>query len=139
MINTLVQNHIIVMYDGECGFCDHWVQWILRHNPSQKMRFIALQSEIGRKMLKRYNLNFDLKSIVVIRRDRAFLKTQAIAIILENLNNPIRHMRNLFYIIPTFIANVGYDIVAKYRYMILGKTDTCQIPTPEHRKFFLVS
>lgn len=137
MNNTAIEKYIITLYDGECGFCDHWVRWILRQRPSQNIRFVALQSDQGRELLQQQNIEFDLKSIVVIHQNKSYQKSKAIALILKNINSSFRHFSLLFQIIPTIIADAGYDFVAKYRYNIIGKNDSCEIPSPEQRKFFL--
>lgn len=139
MTNSISENYTVILYDGECGFCNHWVQWILRRKPSEKMRFMPLQSDTGRQILKDNQLDFDLNSIVVVDKDIAYQKSRAIQLILKNINSPYRYASVLLHVIPTIIADTVYDFIAKHRYKIIGKSNVCDIPLPEQRRFFIMN
>ena len=46
-------------------------------------------------------------------------------------------MSSIFYLIPRFIRDFIYDMIAKYRYKILGKTDTCYMPKKDEKRLFV--
>ena len=55
-VSVSLKDKFIVFYDGECGFCNHWVQWILEKDTKDKFLFSSLQSEFGQKFLNDRNL-----------------------------------------------------------------------------------
>ena len=137
MTNHLTEQYVVVLYDGECGFCNHWLRWILKHKPSENIRFLPLQSDEGKNILKHHKIRYDLTSIIVAHKGKIYQKSTAIHFILKNVSSSIRHLGIVLSITPTFLADMVYSIVAKHRHRIMGNTDSCGIPTPEERKFFL--
>ena len=127
----------IVLFDGVCVFCNHSVNFIIRHDRRDLYRFAPLQSEIGKRLLAQYGLDPEsVDSVVLIENGRACAKTSAALRICRNLDGMWPLMYG-FIIVPAFVRNVVYDIIAKYRYRWWGKLDACMMPTPEVRRKFL--
>lgn len=100
-------------------------------------RFAALQSDTGIELQKKLGIDpTDLQSIILIEGNRYFKKTTAALRIAKDLTFPYYLLYPLI-IIPPFIRNIAYNIIAKYRYKWFGKKDACRIPTPEERAKFL--
>ena len=128
---------LIVLYDGVCGFCNSSVQLIIRNDRRGRFRFAALQSEVGEALLRRHGLpTEELESVVLIEEGRAYRKSRAALRIARRLDGAWRAFWPLI-VIPAPLADVFYDLVAKHRYRLFGKYDTCQIPSPEIRSRFL--
>ena len=73
-------NHkpVLILFDGVCNLCNGLVQFIIRRDPNAKFKFASLQSEVGRSLLKQFNIDPDLlHSIVVIDNDVAFQRSDA--------------------------------------------------------------
>ena len=127
----------IVLYDGVCGLCDRSVQIILRNDRRGRFRFAALQSDAGRALLDRFGLPPQaLDSIVLVDGDRVWRKSRAALRIARGMDAPWPLLWPLA-IVPSRMADVFYDLVAKNRYRIFGKLDACMIPPPEVRARFL--
>ncbi len=130
-------NHPIILFDGICNLCNGSVQYVIRHDPAALFRFASLQSESGRQLLKNLGLpqnNFN--SFVLIQNGRAF--TQSTAAL--NVAKQLKGFSKLIYgfiIVPPFIRNRVYKIIAKNRYKWFGERDHCMIPTPELKSRFL--
>ena len=125
----------IILYDGVCGFCDHTIQFILQHKPHPFIRFVPYQSELGEQICFRFDI-VDMDSIVLIENQKYYNKSTAVLRIAGKLQSRWNWLQYLQFV-PKLIRDYFYDLIAKNRYHILGKTNQCRIPTPEERSFFI--
>jgi predicted DCC family thiol-disulfide oxidoreductase YuxK len=127
----------IVLFDGVCNFCDASVNFIIDRDKKNIFRFAALQSEKGQEILDYFNLNkSDFDSFIFIENNKAYKKSSAALLVAKKLGG----FWGLFYsliIIPKFLRDFFYNIIAKNRYKLFGKKDACRIPTPEFKEKFL--
>ena len=127
----------LVLYDGTCGLCSRSVQLILRHDRRGRFRFAALQSDAGRALLRRHGLPVDqLDSVVLVEGGRAYTKSRAALRIARGMDAPWPALRALA-VVPRPVADFVYDRVARSRYRLFGRQESCMIPTPEIRSRFL--
>ncbi|PKP50643.1 MAG: hypothetical protein CVT95_02375 [Bacteroidetes bacterium HGW-Bacteroidetes-12] len=121
----MLTNHNIILFDGECNFCSFWVKFIIKRDKKDAFRFASLQSEVGKQFLTKFNISKNVDTVVFIQKDIVFVKSTAALTILKTLGG----FWSLFYvlmIIPHFIRNFFYDLIAKYRYVFFRK-NTCQL------------
>lgn len=127
----------VILFDGECNFCDSSIQFIIKRDPKGLFHFASLQSEAGQELLKKYDVPANIDSIVLIEKDKAYYKSTAAMRICLRLQGAWK----LFYgftIVPSFIRNIAYDFIAKNRYKWFGKKEeSCMLPSPSVRKRFL--
>lgn len=129
--------HPIVLFDGVCNFCDDTVQFVIKCDPFAVLRFAPLQSETGQRLLETHGLSkTDLDTMVLIDGDRCFTRSTAALEICSRLPEPWNSLR-LFRIVPRFIRDVVYNLIARNRYRWFGKKETCMVPTPDIRRRFL--
>lgn len=126
----------IILFDGECNFCDKSVQFIIKRDPNGYFKFASLQSEIGEELLKKYQVPSSIDSIILIQNDQYYIKSSAALRICKYLKGPWKLFSTLI-IVPRPIRNFFYGIIAKNRYKWFGKQESCMLPTPEQRKRFL--
>lgn len=127
----------LVLFDGVCNLCNTAVQFIIERDPKQKFYFSSLQSETGKSLLEKYGLaHQNIDSLVLIQNGKAYIKSTAALRIAYQLKGPVR-IFSIFRILPKFIRNFAYDIIAKNRYLWFGKREHCMIPAPALRKRFL--
>jgi predicted DCC family thiol-disulfide oxidoreductase YuxK len=127
----------IVLYDGVCNFCNNSVQFIIRNEKNSKLQFASLQSELGQKILAEHGMatkSFD--SIVFVHKDKLLLKSRAAFAISAYLKAPLSWLK-VSSILPVFITDFFYSLIADNRYRWFGKTESCMLPTPEIRARFL--
>jgi len=135
-IDELIEAHHIVIYDGVCGFCDASIQFILDQKPSDALRFVSFQSETGQQIMATVGLEINLDTIIFIEKGIVHQKSKAFLKILKHVESSYR-FANYLSIIPSFISNLFYGIIAKYRYKIMGKINQCRLLTQTERAFFL--
>ncbi|WP_345240361.1 thiol-disulfide oxidoreductase DCC family protein [Pontibacillus salipaludis] len=126
----------IVLFDGECNFCDQSVQFIIKRDPQGYFSFASLQSEVGQDLLKKYEIPADTDSFVLIEDGRAYTKSSAALRVCKHLKGAWKTFR-LFAIVPKFVRDAAYEIFAKNRYKWFGKKDSCMLPSKDIRKRFL--
>lgn len=124
----------IVYYDGECGFCNKTVLFVLR-NRKKDFYFIPLQSSEAIKRLSEENIRIDLSSLYYSRESKVYSKSTAVLKIAKDLKFPFPILSYFAWIIPRFLRDFVYDKTAKNRNRLSG--EFCVIPTAEEKKFFL--
>jgi predicted DCC family thiol-disulfide oxidoreductase YuxK len=130
-------NKAIILFDGVCNFCDRSVQFVLKRDKKAYFNFTSLQSEIGQNLLEKYKIPKDkFESLVLIENDKAFLFSTGALRIARKLNGAWPLLYG-FIIIPPFIRNFFYKLIANNRYRLFGKKEECMIPSPEWRSRFL--
>lgn len=131
------ENGPIILFDGVCNLCNDAVQFVIKHDPKEKFRFASLQGNNGQKLLRQFQLPANtFNSFVLIQDGKAYTKSTAALKVASQLKGPIRIL-NGFSIVPAFIRNAVYDLIAKKRYSWFGKKDACMIPTPSLQSRFL--
>ncbi|NHW59559.1 DUF393 domain-containing protein, partial [Escherichia coli] len=70
-----------LFYDGDCGVCNRWVQWVLKNDKNDNFRFVALQSSFGQSFLKDRNLPTSNFSTLYLWKPNAFYLTKSDAVI----------------------------------------------------------
>lgn len=137
-ISELPKNKKIILFDGVCNLCDASVQFIIKHDKKDIFRFVALQSDLGQKIIIHIGIqNQNIDSIILYEPGVAYyFKSSAALQIAKNLGG-FFHFGTLFKIIPTGLRNLLYDYVAKNRYKWYGKKESCMIPTAKLKAKFL--
>jgi predicted DCC family thiol-disulfide oxidoreductase YuxK len=135
MIN--LKNKKIILFDGVCNLCNSSVHFIIKKDKKKQFLFTSLQSDAARDILLQFQLkNSELDSILLIENGQVYQKSDAILKIVKHLNG-IWKMCYGFIILPKFIRDYVYIIIAKNRYRWFGKREVCMIPTKELEMRFL--
>ena len=129
--------HRVILFDGECNFCDSSVQFIIKRDPYAHFHFASLQSEIGTVLTKKYSIPEDVDSLVLIEKNKAYTKSDAALRIAKKLDG-LWHLLFIFILVPRPIRDGVYNYIAKNRYKWFGKKElACSLPSPDVRKRFL--
>jgi predicted DCC family thiol-disulfide oxidoreductase YuxK len=132
----------VLLYDGVCGLCNRLVRFVLARDPEGRVRFAPLQSAFAREALSRHGENAEnLDTVFLITgfgtpSERVFQRSRAVLRVLEELPAPWRALAVL-RVLPLRALDRLYDLVARGRYRIFGKSDRCQLPPQERRDRFI--
>lgn len=127
----------IVFFDGVCNFCNYWAMFAIKRDRKKKLRFSPLQGETAKQLLAKYNFNTtSLSSVVLIDKDRLWTQSSAALRICRYLNGGWKLCYG-FIIIPKFIRDFFYNIIARNRYKWWGKTEECMVPSADIKERFL--
>lgn len=127
----------VVFFDGVCNFCNYWVNFAIKRDKKKKLKFAPLQGETAKVVFQKQSLSTStLSTVVFIEEGKVYTQSSAALRICRHLDGGWK----LFYgliVIPKFIRDAIYNVIAKNRYRWFGKTESCMIPTPEMKKRFL--
>jgi len=143
--------HPIILYDGVCGLCNRLNQFVLRRDSDAIFRFASLQSPFAARILTRHGANpQDLDTVyVVVNHDltnydlakvthadeRLLPRSDAIIFVLKKLGGLWKVLAILLQLLP--LRDAAYRLVARNRYRVFGRSETCMLPSPEYRNRFL--
>ncbi|PZU90986.1 MAG: DUF393 domain-containing protein [Chryseobacterium sp.] len=135
-ISLNFKDKFIVFYDGECGFCNHWVQWILEKDKNDKFLFSSLQSEFGQKFLIDRNLPNEVFDTLYLWKPENFYlsKYQAVLKIATEVGG-IYSLASAGKFVPDFIGNQFYNLISRNRKKLAA--NQCFLPNAEQRKKFV--
>ena len=127
----------VVLFDGECNLCNAWVNFVIDRDPTGYFKFSASQAEAARPLLEEYGLTEETGNTVFLVED-GFLhrRSDAALRIARRLTSPWPLFFALI-VIPRFIRDTVYNLIAKNRYRWFGKRDKCRVPTPDLESRFL--
>ena len=130
--------HDIILFDGICNLCNSAVRFIIKRDKSDRYRFAALQSSLGKKLTAERNIDTNkIDSIVLIEPGRAYFIKAPAALRIGKQFGGFWKLLAVFEWVPPVISNWVYDIVAKNRYRWFGRKDQCMIPTAELKEKFI--
>lgn len=131
-----IPNHI-VFFDGKCNFCNSTVDFLMRKNKKKNLYYASLQSDFAQEFLPKYDQDpKELSTIFYYRNGRVFKESGAALRISKELKR-LWPIMIVFLIIPRFIRDAVYRLIAKNRYRLKGRRSTCRLPTEEEKKYFL--
>ena len=127
----------IILFDGVCNFCNRSINIILKHDKDSYFQFAPSQSNAGIDILQQFDLDQKASaSVILIDNEKVFTKTDAVIQIATYLTGWPKSFRLLKFI-PKPIRDFSYDVIAKNRYALFGKKETCRIPDESIRHRFL--
>ena len=126
----------IVFFDGVCNFCNASVQWIIKKEAQALFLFAPLQGDAAKQKLNLDLQNSPPASVILYENGKVYSKSTAALRIARYLKWPWRILV-IFTIVPAFMRDIFYDIIANNRYKWFGKQDSCMLPSAELRSRFL--
>lgn len=122
----------VVLYDGECGLCNHSVKFLLKRDGGQ-LYYAPLQGETAATLRAKHpEIPPTLESVVLVDHDHVYLRSKAFLHGAKYLTRPWR-WAYAFRWLPSFLLDLVYRVVARFRYRIWGKYDACRLPTTDER------
>lgn len=121
----------LVVFDHQCIFCSSFVRFVFAHDASGRFMFAAAQSRLGQALYRHYGLdttNFSTNLVIV--DGILHTKMDAFAAVMRTLGFPWSLLA-VVNAVPRQLANAVYDLIAKNRYRIFGKYETCLMPSKE--------
>lgn len=133
----------IVFFDGVCGFCNRFIQFVLENDKADLFSFASLQSSFANVTLAKRGINSgDLNTVYIIanygtEQEKILNKSDAVFFAGRQLSTWVSPFATVFGFVPKPLRDFGYGIVAKIRYRLFGKLEHCMLPTPETRAKFI--
>ncbi len=138
-----LQDCLLVVYDGQCGFCNGAVRWFLKRDALDRLRFAPSQSPAVAALLLRHGFDCVAPNTLIVVRNAgrpaelALTRTQGLIAMLGELPGLWPTLARVLQGIPQPLRDTGYRLIAALRYRLAGRYATCPIPTAEERASFL--
>ena len=137
-----IQGQALLLYDGVCALCNGVVQFLMKHDRLDRFRYAPLQSSLGREVLARFDIHAFPDGVMLLTDaltpgEHLYQRSDAVAEALQLLGGYWRLVGRVLRLVPRPLRDWGYGIVARFRYRIFGRYDTCPIPPPEQRSRLL--
>ncbi|HXH61402.1 MAG TPA: DCC1-like thiol-disulfide oxidoreductase family protein [Fimbriimonadaceae bacterium] len=129
-------DHPIVFFDGHCGLCNRSVDYIVRKDKNHVFQFAPLQGTTAGELFKGRADDELMNSLWLKDEEGMHQKSTAWLRIMGRLGG-LQALAGVLWILPRTLRDWCYDFVAKRRYRVFGRSETCRIPTPEERAYFL--
>ena len=127
----------VIFFDGVCNLCNASVQFVIAHDKKDQFKFTALQGDYAKEVLSKFNADPQkLNTILLLHEGRLYTKSSAALRVAGKLNGLIP-LLYVFLLVPKFIRDWFYDIIAKNRYQWWGRQESCWVPTPELKNKFI--
>jgi predicted DCC family thiol-disulfide oxidoreductase YuxK len=133
----------IILYDGVCGLCNRLNQFVLKRDRNDRFRFAALQSEFAGRVVQRHGVNPQILDTMYLLlnysqpEERLASRSDAGIEILAELGGVWRALASIMKHLPRWIRDKTYNLIARNRYQLFGKYQTCPIPDEKYRSKFL--
>jgi predicted DCC family thiol-disulfide oxidoreductase YuxK len=126
----------ILFFDGTCGLCDRAVTYIFDRDRAHALVYAPLQGETAKARLPAAKIQ-NLDSMVLLVDGEMLERSTAVFAALALTGGPWKVVSALALAVPRGVRDAAYDLVAKYRYRLFGRTEACRLPSPAERAFFL--
>ncbi|MBP7389594.1 MAG: DUF393 domain-containing protein [Chitinophagales bacterium] len=127
----------VILFDGVCNLCNGAVNLIIDIDKKNVFRFASLQSEYGKTILQKAALSSaNLDTFLLADGDKIYDRSTAALYMFRKLGFPYS-LLFLFIVVPAFIRNGVYNLIARNRYKWFGKTEQCRVPTLELKSKFI--
>ena len=126
---------MIVFFDGVCNLCQGSVRYLIKHDKKGVLKFASLQGNYAKDFVNETEIQ-SMQSILFFDGKMLYKKSTAV-LKLSRLLGGWHQLLLLGYILPRFIRDRLYNIVAKNRYRWFGKKDQCVLPSKGFENRFL--
>jgi predicted DCC family thiol-disulfide oxidoreductase YuxK len=129
--------HPVIVFDAMCVLCSANARFVLRHDRHGHFRLASMQGEAGAALYRRFGIDpADPETMIVVEDDRALRNSDAVLAVWRGLGWPWRAL-GVLRLVPRGLRDGIYGLVARNRYRLFGRRETCWLPTPEQRERLL--
>lgn len=122
----------IVFFDGYCSLCSTLVDWLIRIDKTNKLKFASLQGETATRLLGSHSESIDVNTVIYLRENEKHKRSTAVLWILYDVGG-VWVLTKIFMLIPKSIRDLVYTLIANNRFRFMKRRDTCRIPSPDER------
>lgn len=129
----------VLLFDGVCVLCNAGVDFVIRYDQSRAFKFAALQSDVGRALLHKFEAPTDLSTVVLVDAGRAYVRSEAVL--------RVGMQMGWYFALPAQVAlfavpkplrdHLYSHVIANNRYDWFGKKDECRLVDESNRSRFL--
>jgi predicted DCC family thiol-disulfide oxidoreductase YuxK len=134
--------HPVLLYDGVCGFCNRLVQFVMHHDDEKIFRFASLQSSFGSRVLTLHSVDSSAMrtAYVLAPGDQGQVllqRSDAILFLMDRFGGIWSVLAQMVRLVPLRIRDWAYNVIARHRYQVFGRYESCPLPSAADRERFL--
>ncbi|MER8429351.1 thiol-disulfide oxidoreductase DCC family protein [Mesorhizobium caraganae] len=123
----------LIVFDGVCVLCSGFVRTVVRLDRKNRFRFATAQSPLGEALFHKHGLRTDsYETNLVLIGGAPFMRLDSFVAVMAELGWPWRAAKALL-LLPRPLRDWLYERIAKNRYAIFGRKDSCEIPSATMR------
>lgn len=126
----------LLLFDGECGLCDRFVQWVVEQDKAGLFHFAPLQGDTARCLRESMEIPEGLDTAVLVQSGVVYLRSSAVFQVLRQLSAPWNWLGG-FGVLPRFLTDPAYRLVARVRHVLMGGRSACRLPMGDEETRFL--
>ncbi|NDE15271.1 DUF393 domain-containing protein [bacterium] len=136
------RTRLVVYFDGVCNLCNRFVDFLVRIDRARVLRYAPIQGETARARGIYDAAREPVPGSIVVQRDVAeqdgerWTESDAVIRIFTHVGG-IWSAAAILRVVPRTLRNAVYRTVARNRYRIFGRRDTCRVPSDEEKALFL--
>ena len=134
---TRETDSVIVLFDGVCNLCNSAVRFLIRKDKKRVFRYASLQSDFAIDLLTQLGEDASQRESVLVYGEGRLFKRSDAALYLASKLGGFWKVALMIKILPRFIRDGAYNLVARNRYRWFGKRNECMIPKPDDQDLFL--
>ena len=127
----------LIVFDGECVLCSGFFNFMLRHDHDNRFQFALAQSDLGTRLYRALDLpTDDFETNLVMTDGIIYQRLDAFAQAMNSIGWPWRALAALRFL-PRFLKDPAYHLIARNRYSLFGRAQTCMIPNDALKARFI--
>lgn len=126
----------ILVFDGHCSLCNHTVGFILRREQEATLRFAPATGAAGGHLCRQSGIpDAPERTFLLVEEGRYLDRSDAALALTRYLRAPW-HWLYYLRIVPKFLRDGVYNLVARNRYRLFGRQAGCIVPDERQRSRF---
>ena len=136
-IEKILQQQNIILFDEVCVLCNNWIRFLIKFDQKSTFKIASVQSPIGQQILAHYQMPLNhYDTMLTIYKGQLHTESSAFLKVMQHLGFPFSLLVTGF-VIPNTARDFLYQMIARNRYRIFGKTDSCILPSAQNKAHFL--
>ncbi len=124
----------LIVFDGLCVLCSANARFVLRRDKAARFRLTTAQGPLGQALYRHFGLSTtDYQTMLVIAAGRLHTESDAALRIAEGLGWPWR-AAEAARLVPRPVRDALYRLVARNRFRLFGRRESCWLPSAAERK-----
>jgi predicted DCC family thiol-disulfide oxidoreductase YuxK len=129
-----IPDHPVIVFDAACVLCSANAQFVLKHDRREHFRLASMQGDVGAGLYRRFGIDpADPDTIILVEGDSVKRDSDAVLAIYAGLGWPWRVVAML-RLVPRFLRDPVYRLIARNRYRLFGKRETCWLPSADQAR-----
>jgi predicted DCC family thiol-disulfide oxidoreductase YuxK len=120
-----IEQKPVILFDGTCMLCDTFVNFVIKRDKNKTFQYEPYQGTFGQNYEELFTKD-DYGTVGLVLENTVLTKSDAVLTVFKMMGRPWSYMYSL-KIFPRFIRDVCYNLIAKYRYILFGRKEHCEI------------